>query len=805
MKKKSIYLLLFVSLFSFQTIIAQSDTTVAIFYKPSEIPGQIEKATSFLVIEKNGISSTSMVAAAEKILKTFDEKFEKLNEASDSTSLYNYNSVQLKNINRQWEVLQNQLGQSLSSISERTKILGRKNEQFQTMLQTWQLTVERNNEKSIPANLSTSIDNLEKGIGNALEILQKEMNDLLRIQSGFSNKNIIIETRRIKLKSLITSKQRAALERNTYPLWEVFSDTSTSTSFRAQSSELMATYKSSLKEFYDFYESRIPAGVLIFLFFLALTLTLKYYSNKIEDNSVTIQKALVLLKRPFSISFLLFLFFLSLTTEATSTFEGFRKILMLIPLLIILLKIIDPKLKSGLYLFMLLFLVKELKVNTGSDTSIERVFLLGLTLLTYLAIYWVERKGVFKNILGDEKQEKYFKILFKISYSIVSLVLILNILGYVMLANILINGFYNSIYATILLLTASLVFNALILLFLKTKPLQKLKIVALHSENIISTLRKIITVFFTVIWIIIVLDAFQIYEMVTALIMAILSYNLGYGSISFAISDIILFVVTIWVAFQLSKFIQFVLEIDILPQLRLPRGVPGAITSLTNYFIIGLGILFAFISIGIDLNKFAFVIGALGVGIGFGLQNLVNNFISGIILIFERPIQIGDIIKVGDITGSVKKIGLRASVVRTFEGADIIVPNGNLISGELTNWTFSDQFRRMDITVGVEYGTDVQKIEELLLIVANANKGVLDKPAPMVIFSDFGNSSLDFVLRAWTKKFDQWVQIESEIRFAINKIFKENNITIPFPQTDLNFKNSLFVDKLDKNENSKIE
>jgi len=407
------------------------------------------------------------------------------------------------------------------------------------------------------------------------------------------------------------------------------------------------------------------------------------------------------------------------------------------------------------------------------------------------------KNKLFKSLIKNEKVLSLVKIIYKISLIIVTLVLFLNILGYVQLANVLINGFYNSIFATVLLLTANLVFNSLLLLILKSKPMQKLKIVALHPKSIISTSKKIIIVGITIAWFVIVMDAFLIYDVLFTTFDKILSADFEFGSITFSLKDFFFFFVTIWVSFQISKFLQFILEIDILPQFKLPRGVPGAIISLTKYIIITIGLFLAFMSLGVDFNKFAILIGALGVGIGFGLQNLVNNFISGIVLIFERPIQTGDVIKVGEITGTVKKIGIRASVVRTFDGAEIIVPNGNLISSELTNWTFSDRFRRMDIQVGVEYGSNVEKVKELLLQAGKDIDGVLDRPSPIVLFNNFGNSSLDFTLRSWTKDFDNWLAIESALRFEINKLFEENDIVIPFPQTDINFKNNLLIDKSD--------
>lgn len=178
------------------------------------------------------------------------------------------------------------------------------------------------------------------------------------------------------------------------------------------------------------------------------------------------------------------------------------------------------------------------------------------------------------------------------------------------------------------------------------------------------------------------------------------------------------------------------------------------------------------------------MIGAFGVGIGFGLQNIVNNFISGLILIYERPIQAGDIIEINNLMGEVKSIGIRSSKVRTYDGAEVVVPNSILVSDQLINWTLSDDKRRLDIMVGVKYGTDPLKVIEILKRVAGEHELVSKDPEPRVLFHEFADSSLNFRLLCWVL-FEHGIQTKSDLSVAIDKAFKEANIEIPFPQLDL--------------------
>jgi small-conductance mechanosensitive channel len=360
--------------------------------------------------------------------------------------------------------------------------------------------------------------------------------------------------------------------------------------------------------------------------------------------------------------------------------------------------------------------------------------------------------------------------------------------GYVMLNLVIINGILNSIYGIILLLTAALALNALIIIALQTKLLQRFNVVKFHADKIKITLSKIIRIIVVVWSILIIMKNFFVRDEIIEWLIETVGKVWEIGDLKVSIGNILLFFISIWLAVQIARLVRFLLEGDVLPRFNLARGVPGAISSITTYIIIGFGILVAMVAAGIDLSSFALLAGALGVGIGFGLQDLVRNFISGLILIFERPIQIGDAVQVDDLSGRVLKIGIRSSTVKTWEGAEVIVPNGNLISNKLINWTLSDQMRRIDIKVGVSYGTDVALVMKTLLSCAKNNEQILTSPAPYVLFNDFADSYLEFELRCWTSNYPDWIFIRSDIRVEIDKAFEKEGIIIPFPQRDLHIK-----------------
>jgi len=263
------------------------------------------------------------------------------------------------------------------------------------------------------------------------------------------------------------------------------------------------------------------------------------------------------------------------------------------------------------------------------------------------------------------------------------------------------------------------------------------------------------------------------------------------GALEFSLEKVVSFAVVILLAIWIARFVRFVLDVEILPRFKLKRGASNAISTVVQWTILGAGLLTAGSALGLQSGQLAIVFGALSVGIGFGLQNVVSNFVSGLILIFEQPVKVGDKVEITSLAliGEVRRIGIRASVVRTFEGAEVIVPNGNLISSEVVNWTLSDQKRRVRVEVGVAYGTDPHRVIETLKRVAGEHPEVLKYPEPMVVFLEFGDSALLFRLMFWTATFDDFFRVRSEVYVAVNDAFKEADITIPFPQRDLHLKN----------------
>lgn len=223
-------------------------------------------------------------------------------------------------------------------------------------------------------------------------------------------------------------------------------------------------------------------------------------------------------------------------------------------------------------------------------------------------------------------------------------------------------------------------------------------------------------------------------------------------------------------------------------------GVRIAVGTIVRYVVVLIGLFIILQTLGIDLSSVTILAGALGVGIGFGLQNVTNNFVSGLIILFERPIKVGDRIEVGEINGDVINISMRATTIVTNDNISIIVPNSEFISSTVINWSHSDRNIRLNIPVGVSYNEDPEKVKGILLEVVDKNSGVLKEPKPDVLFDEYADSSINFNLRVWTTDYiNRPGVLKSQLYYEIFKRFRTEGIEIPFPQRDIHLRNTEFT------------
>ena len=263
------------------------------------------------------------------------------------------------------------------------------------------------------------------------------------------------------------------------------------------------------------------------------------------------------------------------------------------------------------------------------------------------------------------------------------------------------------------------------------------------------------------------------------------------GDVTITPAVLITVVLILLGAFWVSRLLRGMLRRNVFRRTHLNIGTQETIARILHYIIMLLGVFIAVQQVGIDLTTLAAIGAVLMVGIGLGLQNITSNFISAMILLFERPVQVGDFVEVGGVQGRIRRIKTRSSVVETLDNVSIIVPNLNFITQNVTNWSYRDSKVRIHVSVGVSYGSDVDLVAETLLQVGRSHQEVLLNPEPTIQFLEFGDSSLNFVLLIWINDASRQYLVRSDLNFAVVKAFREQGITIAFPQRDLHIRTAV--------------
>lgn len=254
---------------------------------------------------------------------------------------------------------------------------------------------------------------------------------------------------------------------------------------------------------------------------------------------------------------------------------------------------------------------------------------------------------------------------------------------------------------------------------------------------------------------------------------------------SLDIGDIITIILIIIIAYAIGRLFAYLIQKVWLKPRKVELSTELLITRAVTWSITLIGIFIAIDELGLDITPLLLGAGVLGLAIAFGVQEIVANFVSGLIIMVDRPIKVGDIVEVEGATGKVIDVGLRASTVRTLDNVNHLIPNKLIILNRITNYSKHDPKIRLQIPIGVAYGSDIEKVKKILLSIAEKNPLVLEDPAPEVRITEFGNSSVDFILFPWIDDVSKRFRIKDEINWEINQQFKKNNITIPFPQVDV--------------------
>ena len=476
-----------------------------------------------------------------------------------------------------------------------------------------------------------------------------------------------------------------------------------------------------------------------------------------------------------------------LAPSAPVTLLGLLILVSFFPILIILPPLLSRRFKLLLYFFAAIYAFNWVLGWIGLSPPIRREVQFSVTAILVLVLAYLARPS--RGPAGQVAAwERVFLLAIRLSVIVLGASLAADLFGYVKLAHYLAVACIYSAFIAISVLTALQVCSLLLRVGLRSPLAERVAAVRLHRDGIVKWVPRGLKWTGIAVWAISTLDLIGLDNNFRSGLNSILGFKIAGSSSGVTLGSVLGFFVIMVIGYAIANAVRFFFREEVLRRFHMARGLPELIASIIYYFLLLFVVLAAVNAGGVELNKFTVLTGAFGVGIGFGLQNIINNFVSGLILQFERPIHIDDIIEVDSNTGKVTRIGVRSSTIQTAQGAEVIIPNANLISSKVINWTLSESQRRRELPVGVAYGSDPKIVLKILRDAAARHELVLTKPEPMVYFTGFGDSSLNFELQFWVMQENNGMQISSEVALAAMQMFDDAGIEIPNPQRDLHLR-----------------
>ncbi len=758
--------------------------------QPIPIPDIATRAETSTGVLREFRSKLEPLTAVTTIEQEFPETVQAVAELAERTGSRDLEAMTpdyLEDLRRQWSRQQAALQKWQDLLTERAETLSAFKAELERMREEWTLTKNAASEQEdLPEAVMSRIDAVLAAVDEVEALVNERLGPVLTLQGKSSEELSEIAGEIEKIDQSYQQARTRLFSRQGEPIWKAFlavdGEAPLATQFRAVWDKNVAE----LAEFTEDYDLEIKVHLALF-FALALSIAiLRRRVNWKDDDDTDIRAAAHILSRPISSALLISLLLIPwIYPDAPRVVGNMALTVAMIPVLRLLPALVDPRMRIPLYVLAGMYLFGRLGELSVHQPALRRILALLFDALAFvLAAWFVRPKGLATRIKPTAWWQTAL-FLARVGTVLLGIAFLANLLGHINLSDLLAVGTMKSVFFAVVMLTGALAAGGLVTATLRTKAAQKSRAIRTHAEVVKSRSVKVVRIAALAMWLWGVLNVYGIWDPSLDMLGTTLARDWTIGNFSMSLGDLLAFLLVIFITVKLSQFIRFVLEQDVMPHLGLQRGVPSTISMLVHYTILAVGFLIAISAAGFQLDRLTLLLGALGVGIGFGLQNLVNNFVSGLILIFERPIKIGDTVDVGTLRGEVRRIGIRSSTVRTFEGAEVIVPNGTLISNEVINWTLSDRMRRIEVKVGVKYGTDPETVLDLLLKTAGEHEHVLEYPKPYALFQAFGDSSLNFSLRFWTRNFDDWLTIQSDVTVAVNNALNEAGIEIPFPQRDL--------------------
>lgn len=685
-----------------------------------------------------------------------------------------------------WQKHQNDMEKRLTLYTERTTQMRAALIQLADLQKQWGHTLESARASEARETIFQQINTTLSAIEKTQSTLENRRNVLIDLQARFAGlltqcRSILTEISQAQQVTVSRIVTRERLPIWSHDLWSVAYDEE-----YARVRAIVDGQWADIKAYLLTPSHGMPIHVLFFLLLSALFLSMGRQERRWAEED-KLEVITILIGSPYKAALIVCLFLAaSPYSRAPTAVRYLFEALVMLPMIRLVKPMVSPRLVSGLYVLGFLFIVDVVRHAFAATLLFDRAMIL-LEILGGMAVFGWEY-GYLRRTSVQATGSAWMRLMrpgLILSLVILMVGLGTNVLGYRHMAGLLVSGVLVGSTMALILFTSVKILSALTAFLLRLPPMRNLLMVHHHRSLLESRMFRFLVGLAVLSWVARLLDYVGFVQPMLLFGKAVLAAKIEQGTVSLSLGGVLSFILAFWLANLLSRLVCFVLEEDVYPRRKVPEGTAFATSRLIRYTLFTLGFLIGMGLLGVELSKVMVLIGAFGVGIGFGLQNIVNNFVSGLVLLFERPIRVNDTVELGTLRGVVKRIGLRSSVVRTNRGAEIIVPNAQLISEQVVNWTLSDRNHRLELSVGVNYGANPQEVIQVLEKAAASHPRILKIPPPKALFMEFGENSMNFELQIWSNRLLDWAQMKSELGVTVYHAIHAAGMSIPFPQREV--------------------
>ncbi len=666
-------------------------------------------------------------------------------------------------------------------------------EVFQSESQVWNLTYDQAVANEVPAELLTNV----RGATENLNAIVKQTKD-------YNYGYLRLQTRINRLRQTVVEIVEALYDKRgseTYdlfyhrhpPLWQLDLDSGSAGQETAVGQESIADTGMRMGELFRTHREKL---YFLLVLGLALSFFILYLKRRLvntigqEAASSPTAESYLLFRSPVLVAAFILIF-----TGMVQLVGGARLLedVLILTLLILSILLINYQIpgrfRGLIYSSILFFALDSVKTYIWFESLDYRLYMLMEALLMAGVVFYFTRPYLKTRQLLLTPIGKFMIRLVPLAYFLCAVSIVSNILGYTNLSDLALKVGTKSGISAIIAYAIFLVFQTVIVSWLEQRMRNSanpdLNQLAFLKNRTLQFLRYGVLFFFLLGFLNVIDELRNVLDFLSS----VMNEPYVVGNLTFTLGSIFMFLLILVLSYVISRLLSFLIseQYGLMYYFKFPKGIPAAISLVLRYSVLVFGVILALSYLNVDLSEFNLMAGALGLGIGFGLQTVIANFVSGLILIFERPILPGDTIEVNNLLGRVSKIGVRASSISTYDGAEVVVPNMNLISNDLINWTLSDSIKRVEVLVGATYEADPNQVLAILRECVEEFDYIIKEREPMALFTGFGDSSLDFRLLFWVP-YEIGLKAKSDVSIAVYNKFKEAGIEIPYPQRDVHIK-----------------